>query len=115
MDAVLRDWAAAMPAEADATVDVDGDVVDLVTCDPGPDAELVEGGGRSRETISLLATRSFLMTEVLSGGGNREQARCFSSGLIGRLDYELLITDEPTPEQQATIRQVASGEIARCR
>jgi hypothetical protein len=115
MEAVLTSWAAAMPAGADAVVEIDGEVVDLVSCDPGPDADLLEEKGRSQETISLLATRSTLAAEVLSGGGTEEQARCFSRGLIANLDYELLIADDVTAEQQEAISQVATQQAARCR
>jgi hypothetical protein len=114
MHAVVTSWVAAMPATADASVELTGDVVDLVTCDPGPDADLLEGTGRSQETISLLATRSALAAEVLDGGGTNEQARCFSRGLIANLGYEILVASEATAEQQQQIQQVATDEAIRC-
>jgi hypothetical protein len=115
METVMTSWAAAMPAEASATVEVTRDGVELVTCDPGPEADILEGDGRTGQTISLLATRASLATEVLSGGGTNEQARCFSTGLIAKLDYEILVADEVTDEQQQQIQQAAMELGAACR
>jgi hypothetical protein len=115
IEAALTDWAAAMPAAADVTIDVDSDQIDVVSCDPGAAADLLPDGGRSQETISLLAIRSELASQVLGGGGNTDQARCFSRGLIANLDYELLIASESTPEQQAEIQMVAAEQGAACR
>jgi hypothetical protein len=115
MEAALTSWAAAMPDEADVTVAREGDQVDVVTCDPGTDAELLGGEGRSRETISLFAIRSTIAADVLAGGGTNDQARCFSRGIIANLDYETLITSEPTPAQQAEIEEVAAAQGVACR
>ena len=115
MEAALTSWAGAMPDEADVTVERDGDQVDVVTCDPGTDAELLEGEGRSRETIALLAIRSTIAADVLAGGGTNSQARCFSRGIIANLDYEALTTSEPTAAQQAEIEEVALAQGAACR
>jgi hypothetical protein len=115
METVMTSWAAAMPAEAGAAVEVTRDGVELVTCDPGPDADVLDGDGRSQQTISLLATRSALATDVLAGGGTDEQARCFSRGLIASLDFEILVAEESTAEQQAQIEQAAIEQGTRCR
>lgn len=115
MEAVLSTWATAMPGEADPVVELAGDVVNLVTCDPGPEADLLDGTGRSQEAISLVATRSTLATSVLSGGGTTDQARCFSRGLIANLDYALLVSDEATAAQQQQVEQVALEQSTRCR
>jgi hypothetical protein len=107
-----------MPAEADAVVELSDDVVDLVTCDPGPDADLLDGEGRSRDTISVIAARSTLAGGVLTSGGTNEQARCFSRGFIASLDYELIIADDATPEQQGEIERLRGARrsaISGCR
>lgn len=115
MEAAVSSWAAAMPAEADAAVALTGEVVNLTTCDPGTDADVVAGEGRSQETISLVATRATLAAEVLSGGATNDQARCFSRGLIAALDYEVLVADEATEEQQMQVEQIAADVVSRCR
>ena len=74
MEAALTDWAAAMPAESDVTVTLEGDTVDVVSCDPGVDAELLDEAGRSQETISLLATRSAIAADVLEAGATNAHA-----------------------------------------
>ena len=115
METSLAEWAAAMPAEAGAIVARTGDVVNVATCDPGPAADVLEGNGRSRETISLVATRTTLATQVLASGGTNDQARCFSSGLLASLGYDLIVDDEPTAAQEEQIQQLATDQAAACR
>ena len=115
MASALAEWSDAMPAEADVTMDVGAEVIDVTTCDPGTGAEVLEATGRSKETISLIAIRSELVSQVLDVGGSTEQARCFSRAIIANLDYGLLVTSEPTPEQKAEIQRVAQEQGAACR
>jgi hypothetical protein len=108
-------WAAAMPEAAAVEVHRLDERVDVITCDPGPDADTVPGDGRSRETIGLIALRTELASQVLESGGTHEQARCFSRRVIAALDYELLSAPAPTPEQQQEIQRVATEQAAGCR
>ncbi len=111
----LEQWAASMPEAAQATVVHDGRTVDLDSCDPGTEADLVEDNGRSQETIILPAVRSQLASQVLNDGGNAAQARCFSSGVVAGLPYELLVSDASSPEQQRQIQRLAARFAASCR
>lgn len=114
---VLIAWASAMPAEASAAVNHGrgSDTVDLTVCDPGADADLIESGGRSRQTISLPATRAVLARQVLESDGTLAQAACFSSGVLGGLPYDILAAEEATAEQQAEIQRVATEQVLACR
>jgi hypothetical protein len=114
MEAAVAQWVAAMPAEADAEVERDADVVDLVTCDPGADADVVAGDGRSQGAITLPAIRAVLVSQVLDGGGTTDQARCFARGVITNLDYEIMTTAEPTAEQEEQIQATALEQAVAC-
>ena len=114
MEAAVRGWADAMPAEANATVTRDDDLVDVVTCDPGVDATLLSDGGRSQDAMTVLAIRNTLAGQVLESGGSNDQARCFSRGIVENVDVELLTTEEPTPEQQTEIQQLALEQRNAC-
>ena len=111
----LDTWAAEMPAEANVSVTADDDAVEVVTCDPGPSATLLEDGGRSQDTITLLAIRSELASQVLEAGATEEQARCFSRGILSDLGYDLMLTPDPTPEQQEQIQEAAAARGLACR
>ncbi len=87
-------------------------MVNVATCDPGAEADILEGNGRSQEAISLVATRTTLAAQVLDSGGTNDQARCFSSGLIASLGYELIVDDEPTAAQEEQIQQLATDQAA---
>src|SRR5688572_9011024 len=115
MASVLEDWAAAMPAEADVRVSSEGEAVDVVTCDPGAEATLLEDGGRSSDTISLVAIRSELARQILDAGGDVRQARCFSRGIVTEIGYDLMLTEQPTPAQQTQIQQIAAAQGQACR
>ena len=116
MEDALSTWIAAMPSEADAAVERDGDTVELVTCDPGPDADVLDGDGRSRDVISLVSLRSSLAIDALADGdATTEQAGCFSQGFIANLPYELIVSDELTSAQQEQVAQVGSEQVERCR
>ena len=116
MEEALTTWVAAMPAEADAAVERNGEMVELVTCDPGPDADVLDGDGRSRDVISLVSLRSSLAIDALGGGdATTDQAGCFSQGFIANLPYELIISDELTAEQQEQVAQVGNDQVERCR
>jgi hypothetical protein len=115
MAAALDEWAAAMPGEADARVHRAAERVDAVTCDPGPDADAIEGKGRSQETIAVIAVRSELASQVLRGGGTDDQARCFSRGILSSIEPDLLLTTEPTPAQLAELQRLAQQQVVACR
>jgi hypothetical protein len=115
MAAAITTWADAMPDAADVSVDAGAEVIDVTTCDPGVEAELLEGEGRSQETIGLLAVRSELVSQILEAGADTDQARCFSRGLIANLGYDILVSTEPSPEQKAEIQRVAIEQGAACR
>ncbi|MGE3622188.1 MAG: hypothetical protein AB7L84_17170 [Acidimicrobiia bacterium] len=114
LEAVATAWAAAMPIEADAVVGRDGDVVEVTSCDPGADAEVIEGDGRSVDLIGLPAIRAGLAAEVLAGGGDPVQARCFASGFVGQIPYELLVSETTTPEQDDHIELVSASMVETC-
>ena len=58
----------------------------------GADADVLEGDGRSRDDDLAPGDAVGAGDRGPSSGGTDDQARCFSSGLIASLDYELLVT-----------------------
>jgi hypothetical protein len=111
----LEDWAAAMPAAADASVTREGDLVDVLTCDPGVKADLVEGKGRSAEAMGLPATRTQLIRSVLESQATLRQARCFADGVIDNIPFELIASEELSESEHQRVQEVAARQAARCR
>ena len=103
MEAALDDWAAAMPAEADAHGHPEGDAVDVVTCDPGVGRE--GPGGRWPLAGDDLAARDPLRARGAGprGGAARASRPAASrGGSSPTLDYEILMLERsPPPPQQA--------------
>ena len=111
----LDDWAAAMPKAAKASVEHEGDLVDVLTCDPGVKADLVEGKGRSSRAMAVPATRTQLITSVLASQATLRQARCFADGVIDNVPFDLIASQELNASQNQQVQQVIAQQVARCR
>lgn len=114
LEAALEDWRDAMPSEAGATVSKDDNTVMLETCDPGSDAEVIDGDGRSSQAMAVPALRADIAVEVLDNEGTVEQARCFSHGFLTLFTFEELLLDETPPERQEELQHAAIDLREQC-
>ncbi|MGH9273865.1 MAG: hypothetical protein ACRDZU_04385 [Acidimicrobiales bacterium] len=110
--AALENWRDAMPAAAAAAVERTGTRTTFETCDPGPDADVLDGDGRSSDAIAIPSVRIDLAIEVLREDGTVAQARCFSRGFLGLLTVEEIFADVLPPDRQAALQEgaVALGQ-----
>jgi hypothetical protein len=111
----LAEWAERMPAAAQVSVHHESDLIDVETCDPGAEADVLEAEGRSSAALAVPAVRVQFALSVLEGGGTVDQASCFADGVMPLVTFEQLTADElPAEDQQAL--QLAAAEVAtRCR
>jgi len=108
LEAALAEWVAASPGE-DQSTSRGGAIVHFESCDPGETA--AEGTGGSMAAIELAVARTYVAVGALEEGADEEQARCFSSALVGGLTLDELAADELSP---ALERKVAGLAVA-CR
>jgi hypothetical protein len=104
-------WAAAMP-EGSAEVTRQEHVVELASCDPGPDAS-AEGSGGAATALVLPAFRNYLAIGLLEADMSRELARCVADEVAGSYSPEEL--SDPTSSnltQQELARRIGGGQIA---
>jgi hypothetical protein len=108
LENAVAEWVAASPGDAQST-SREGDIVRLESCDPGETA--AEGTGGSMGAIELAVARTYVAVSILEEGAEEDQARCFSSALVGGLTLDELAAEELSP---ALERKVAGLAVA-CR
>lgn len=105
---ILEAWADELP---DAEVDVDGQTVEVVACDPGADAE-IEVPGRAEAMLGYPVIRLYLLAEIAAGGFDLERdadlVGCYVDEVLGGLRPEELEDGGPDEERYAEL-----GESAR--
>jgi hypothetical protein len=112
--AALERWRDAMPSASAVDVERTGDLSTFEACDPGPDADVLDGDGRSSEAIAIPSVRIDLAIEVLRGDGTVEQARCFSRGFLDLLTVEEIFADVLPPDRQAALQADAAALGQEC-
>lgn len=105
LGAALEQWRDAMPAAAGVEVERTGTLSTFEACDPGPDADVLDGDGRSSDAIAIPSVRIDLAIEVLRDDGTVAQARCFSRGFLGLLTAEEVFAEELPPGRQAALQE----------
>ena len=115
LERVLLAWSEAMPAEADSTVERVATTVDLETCDPGADVEIVDGEGRSFDAIRVLRTRSGILLGALRDGIALDVARCLIWSAMPSLTAADLLADEWTEATNSAFATAIEGAAGTCR
>lgn len=91
-DAVQR-WFEQLPADADADSVRTGRSIELVTCDPGPDAR-IEAPNDTASVLGVLEVRNDVVASlVVWEGQTLDAARCYADELVERFG-DRLSTDE---------------------
>jgi hypothetical protein len=114
LESALLEWQDAMPEEALAEVSEDDNVLTIQTCDPGTDADVVAGEGRSSEVIAVPAVRADIAIGILENGATVEQARCFSRGLLTFLTFDELTSDNTSPARMKEVEAFAADLADQC-
>lgn len=107
-------WRDLMPAAAGAGVERTDDSIQLETCDPGADADVLTGDGRGFAGIAAPAIRSTLSASALAEGATLEQAGCYGSGVVEQLSAEILGAEELSDEQLAEVQEAAFSSRSDC-
>jgi len=106
----LDAWVAKTPDTA--TVERDGNRIDLRTCDPGPEAENA-GGEVTADLLVLPVSRSQVYVASLQQGSTSAQAVCFSQTVVDGFTLEQLADPDGTfiasAEGQRQIAELQSG------
>jgi hypothetical protein len=106
LEAAAAEWVAASPGD-DQSTSRGGEIVHLESCDPGDTA--AEGTGGSMDAIELAVARTYVAVGALQGGADEEQARCFSSALVGGLTLDELASEELLPDLEQKVAGLAAG------
>ena len=110
----MRDWASAGPRQADASVEREGRVVTLQSCDPGPTAS----AGIALDpatTVSVAVNRTELLSQLRADGSSRNSAVCTADRVIAAIPVAALVDPEPPPEAQILYDQLLDDSISACR
>ena len=100
MAEALSAWTGAVPAN-DASVSRRGEDVVLESCDPGAAARSGNGGG-AEQALIYPVSRTYFTLGALSGGADRELARCIGTEFVlGLTADELLTFDQVLADPQA--------------
>lgn len=103
LTSAFEDWIAAAPGSS-ATISRDGDRVTFESCDPGKGAKLTNDA--SEDALKLVATRGYIATSVIRGGGSAEVARCFSRRVVDEFSIEDLSDPKFGANDPAVIKQI---------
>ena len=76
LERALQSWSQAMPTQAGSTVHRQGKVVEFESCDPGPDADVIHGEGRSLDALRVVQSRSAILRGAMKGGVSLDVAHC---------------------------------------
>jgi hypothetical protein len=105
MQGLLDRWVAQSPSGT-GSVSRDGEIVELVSCDPGSDAQ-PPGTDQSTLAIELLALRLQVVEDGLKQGVSGERLDCIATGLIDRLN----LADLDPAADVATTRQKVQDSL----
>jgi hypothetical protein len=107
---ILDQWKAAMPAEANATVDTSGSTSTITTCDPGKDADM-KITGKPSEALALPELRLTIWGAALKGKATEQQASCVARTFTDQIPLDEVISDQP---DQADLTNRISEAKAAC-
>jgi hypothetical protein len=91
----LDAWVAAAPAGS-ASVSQQARRVRLESCDPGVDAEA--GTGSAIGSLTLLATRSFVVADAIEQGAPASFASCYARAVVSAFTVEELTSEDLPPD-----------------
>lgn len=113
--AVMADWAASLPdAEVVATGD---DTIDLVACDPGPEAS-IDVVGRSEEVLGYPVIRLYLLAGLtaegldLRDGDDAELADCLVTAFLTGIAPEEMTDGGPDQRRADDLMETAVASCA---
>ena len=111
LDAALRAWAAVAPEGSDATVERDGGIVTLRSCDPGGSATATHLTD-PLVAIALPSTRSYLVYAAVQSGLPVEAGQCVAEEVLGATSVDLLGDPDPDEaELDALISRVGEAMV----
>jgi hypothetical protein len=111
---VMRDWVAATPREAEASVTRDARVVTLRSCDPG-------SGVNPRialdptTVMSLPVSRTSLLADLRADGASRANAVCVADRVLAGIPVTALTDVDTSPEAQALYDILLAESEQACR
>ncbi|HEY5859550.1 MAG TPA: hypothetical protein VIX62_04635, partial [Actinomycetota bacterium] len=97
----------------DATIDRDGDLVTLRSCDPGTD-DLADPVTDPLDAIALPATRSYVMLGGTQEGLPVEASACIGDAVVEQVPLEVLADPEPSDEELDHLFEVMGGAGSKC-
>jgi hypothetical protein len=106
-------WVGALPSEAGATVEADGERVRVHTCDPGPEVE-VETTGDAQARLDELA----LLNDIATVAASYDELSfadgvCFARAVTSEMGVEAFLED-PDPTADPDYPAAASRAAASC-
>lgn len=107
----IDDWVEAMPAGDARSEEFDGHP-GLVSCDPGPDADLALSG-RSERGLTIPSLRSFLVSDAL-GHVDLDAAICYSERVLGALTFDEITDPEGAVFADSRFQQIVQSAIGTC-
>lgn len=102
----LEAWAAAAPPGSATVTRGEGDVR-LDACDPGVDAPAVPGSAIG--SLQLLATRNFVLADVLAQGADDAFALCYADAIVRTFTLDELVAEDVPADFDARLQQAAAG------
>lgn len=110
IDAALTVWADG----TDATVERDGGVVILRSCDPGTDDEAIDPVTDPLDALSLPTTRSYVMLSASYQGATPDEGACVGDAVVAQVPLEVLSDPAPSDEELDQLFGVMSSAGAKC-
>lgn len=113
LEAALRDWVAAGPPEAAASVSTSGGIITVRTCDPG-EGTLPEPRVSSADVLVYPALRAYLWSAYRPLGMAVPEVECMASTLLTELPVEVLVDPDPADDDVAQIQALVVRSMSEC-
>ncbi|HKY16741.1 MAG TPA: hypothetical protein VJM33_17580, partial [Microthrixaceae bacterium] len=109
----LDAWRSAMPAEAGAEVDGEGQTVSFRSCDPG--AEVTIGVEDAfADALSFPVARLQIAYGQVLGGVELETSICVGDRVVREFDLEDLASEELTPDLEERLTEAVTSALREC-
>lgn len=108
LEAALQTWRAALPAESSATVRLDGDLVRLRSCDPGPTADQ-KIQGKPSDALVLPILRLSVFARARKDGASVSRSDCIADQFVGDLSVEQAKGSPDRDEIQRRLRTAVAA------